>query len=509
MAVLCVAATLVFLGSAGAGVTAFSSASRHADSLHNMRGYDSTINEARAQWLTDDDAMNMYVALKSLHDPSQDDLASTQQKTLEDAYSATLDALKKAKTQATDAKDQDLINGLLSDLPTYQGFTEKMIADVQANRIVDGVTEVTVNNADISQSIQDRFAKISELTTAGANRQDHDLKVADKRGTIALVIVAVCGVALLLVLGWILTRIVARSLRTTSGTTTDAATRLHEVATAMGQSAGRTAQKSELVATSSEQLRTNMTTVAAAIEQMQASVGEIAQSAGRASVAGTEAVDTVSATNERVASLGVASQEIGKVIEVITSIAEQTNLLALNATIEAARAGEAGKGFAVVANEVKELAKATADATGEISSRIVAIQSETSDTTAAIDSVSAVIERINDMQRTIAAAVEEQTASTTEIARSVHEAALSSDSIARHIAEVSKEAKDTAEGANTTQLTANSMMDVSNTLRQMAGIDDTSFDIDHRMQPRRDFESVPGRTRADNAVRSEQEPVRD
>src|SRR3546814_3506271 len=74
--------------------------------------------------------------------------------------------------------------------------------------------------------------------------------------------------------------------------------------------------------------------------------------------------------------LGETSVEIGEVIKVITSIAEQTNLLALNATIEAARAGEAGKGFAVVANEVKELAKQTAEATGDIAGKVTAIQTD-------------------------------------------------------------------------------------------------------------------------------------
>ena len=69
-------------------------------------------------------------------------------------------------------------------------------------------------------------------------------------------------------------------------------------------------------------------------------------------------------------------QKIGNVVSLIQDIAEQTNLLALNATIEAARAGEAGKGFAVVANEVKELAKQTAQATGEIAEKVSAIQDD-------------------------------------------------------------------------------------------------------------------------------------
>ena len=55
----------------------------------------------------------------------------------------------------------------------------------------------------------------------------------------------------------------------------------------------------------------------------------------------------------------------------------QTNILALNAAVEAARAGEHGKGFAVVANEVKDLAKQTADATLEIKQKIEGVQNST------------------------------------------------------------------------------------------------------------------------------------
>ena len=106
-------------------------------------------------------------------------------------------------------------------------------------------------------------------------------------------------------------------------------------------------------------------------------------------------------------------------IKVITSIAQQTNLLALNATIEAARAGEAGKGFAVVANEVKELAKQTAKATGDISSKIEAIQANTKGSVAAIATISTIINKINEISGSIAGAVEEQNATTSEIGRHV------------------------------------------------------------------------------------------
>ncbi|MHC5917844.1 MAG: methyl-accepting chemotaxis protein, partial [Nostoc sp.] len=145
-----------------------------------------------------------------------------------------------------------------------------------------------------------------------------------------------------------------------------------------------------------------------------------------------------------------SSIEIGKVIKVITAIAGQTNLLALNATIEAARAGDAGRGFAVVANEVKELAKQTANATEDISQRIEAIQTDTKAAVQAITQITDIINQINDFQSTIASAIEEQTATTNEISRNIAEAARGTSDIAKNIAVVALNTQSTTIGTSNT-----------------------------------------------------------
>jgi twitching motility protein PilJ len=87
--------------------------------------------------------------------------------------------------------------------------------------------------------------------------------------------------------------------------------------------------------------------------------------------------ETVSETARKVKRLAEASQEISKIVAVISQIASRTNLLALNASIQAARAGDAGRGFAIVADEVRQLADRSAKSLKEIEQIVLQIQSET------------------------------------------------------------------------------------------------------------------------------------
>ena len=225
---------------------------------------------------------------------------------------------------------------------------------------------------------------------------------------------------------------------------------LSNVSQQMAGNAEETSTQAGVVSAASEQVNKNVEVVASGAEEMSASIREIAKNSSEAAKIAKQAVSVSKSADGTIKELGDSSVEIGKVIKVITSIAQQTNLLALNATIEAARAGEAGKGFAVVANEVKELAKQTAQATEDISQKIGAIQTGSKGAVEAIGEVGTIIGQINDISNTISAAVEEQTATTNEISRNVGEAAKGSAEIAENIAGVAKASQDTTKGANDT-----------------------------------------------------------
>ncbi len=222
-----------------------------------------------------------------------------------------------------------------------------------------------------------------------------------------------------------------------SQTLTSSSTELSAVADQISKNVDQSAEKSNGVAASAEEMTTNMNSVAAVTEEteaniqlivsasneMTATIQEISGSTANGSTITQKAVEEAKQVSSKVDVLGKAAQEISKVTDTIDDISEQTNLLALNATIEAARAGDAGKGFAVVAGEIKALAQQTAEATKEINEKITSVQDITAESVAAIETIVNVITEINDIVNAVATAIEEQSATTSEISSNVAQAA--------------------------------------------------------------------------------------
>jgi methyl-accepting chemotaxis protein len=197
----------------------------------------------------------------------------------------------------------------------------------------------------------------------------------------------------------------------------------------------------------------NVQNVASATTELSASIGVIGDQAVRSVEIAAEAVSEADRTNDSMAELSRAADQIGEVVDLINAIAQQTNLLALNATIESARAGEAGKGFAVVASEVKSLAQQTAKATDEIRDRIKDIQSAAQNGVTAIRGIGETIKHMNEIASSIADSVHQQGDATNEIARNVNEASDGTGQASSSVSELSASAADT-EKASTEMLSA-------------------------------------------------------
>ena len=241
----------------------------------------------------------------------------------------------------------------------------------------------------------------------------------------------------------------------------DAATQLEGVVSVIASASEELSAQIEQSSQGAEQQAHRIADTAAAVEEMNATVIEVAKNAGAganlsSSAQGKaregeqitarcrQAMDEVQTeTMELKSSMDALSghaQAINEIMTVISDIADQTNLLALNAAIEAARAGDAGRGFAVVADEVRKLAEKTMASTQDVGKAIRAIQDSSNEGVKRMDmavgkvnlaaelaasSGDALTEILNlseqtaDQVRSIATASEEQSASSEEIARSV------------------------------------------------------------------------------------------
>lgn len=244
---------------------------------------------------------------------------------------------------------------------------------------------------------------------------------------------------------------IIKQVTNNSNSVDSSATELSRISTELTEGAENTSTRANTVAAAAEEMSANLNNVAASMEQsthntsmvaasseeMNATINEIAQNAESARSISSNAVDQSSQASARMNELNAAAAAIGKVTETITEISDQTNLLALNATIEAARAGDAGKGFAVVANEIKELAKQTAEATLNIKNQIEDVQSTTSLTMKEIDEVSSVIINVNEIVGAIATAVEEQSAATKEITNNITQVSSGIDEVNSNVSESS------------------------------------------------------------------------
>lgn len=241
-----------------------------------------------------------------------------------------------------------------------------------------------------------------------------------------------------------------------------------QISASVEQVSGGVEQNSDIInniSYSAQDMSASVNSVASAVKEINISLNEVSHNCERSTQITDNAGIRAGETRDIIGKLNHSSKQIGKIVGVINDIAEQTKMLALNAAIEAAGAGEAGRGFAVVANEVKELAKQTAEATDEISLQIEAMQTNMVGAVQAVETITHVVDEITDITNTIAAAVTEQSASTGEISKSVVMAAEKVNLITREITEVAENAKQAARNIDET---SRGLQDVARSINELS-----------------------------------------
>ncbi len=211
-------------------------------------------------------------------------------------------------------------------------------------------------------------------------------------------------------------------------------------------------QKEELIASAIEEMTATILDVAQNASKSYQAAEKMVEAAGQGKQKTDEAIESmnkITAIFSEVGSMGGMlsrkTQDIGNITRVIDDIVEQTHLLAFNAAIEAAHAGEHGRGFSVVADEVRGLSEKTAKATKEIVRMIQEIQEESGNTVVVMcegielseegadhtrevgESMKKIVEsvtHVKDMVQLIAAATEEESRASEQIAESAHEISL-------------------------------------------------------------------------------------
>jgi methyl-accepting chemotaxis protein len=248
-------------------------------------------------------------------------------------------------------------------------------------------------------------------------------KVVTTLRWLVVVFTAIGGItiAVLVLLGWGISRSIIGPIRAVIGKLTD-------TATVTAQASNEASLSSQSLAEGASQQAASLQETSSSLEEMASMTRANSEHAGQADKLAADAMnlagnitDAMAKMRQAIGEIKTASDQTAKIIKTIDEIAFQTNLLALNAAVEAARAGEAGRGFAVVAEEVRNLAQRSAAAARDTSTLIAESQGKAASGVQASEEVGRILSQVNDTIEKVGVLVSQVNAASREQSQGVEQ----------------------------------------------------------------------------------------
>jgi len=315
-----------------------------------------------------------------------------------------------AKTIGTE-EGRKLLKNLDDALGQYESYSKNLFPMFQAGQVEQVNQLMQTEGIELANTIGGTLDQLSALKIELAKQKAANNKADASKAIIIMITMVIAGVGIAIVLGVYIARLISRPIKEmvtvagriaggdlnvavtvkTGDETGELAQAFNKMAdninrtmSSINQAAEQVASGAQQIAASGEILSQGSTEQASSIEEITASMTQVAVQTKQNAVNANHANELAVSSQQQAAEgntqmqamvtamteINESSTNISKIIKVIDEIAFQTNILALNAAVEAARAGQHGKGFAVVAEEVRNLAARSANAAKETTAMI-------------------------------------------------------------------------------------------------------------------------------------------